>query len=29
MTTPSEAVEIYCVKCKAKTQGNRVLTIRQ
>ena len=22
MTTPSEAVEIYCVKCKAKT-GSR------
>ena len=24
MTTPSEAVEIYCVKCKAKTASNDI-----
>ena len=25
MTTPSEAVEIYCVKCKAKTASREAL----
>ena len=24
MTTPSEAVEIYCVKCKAKTASKHI-----
>ena len=24
MTTPSQAVEIYCVKCKAKTASHNV-----
>ena len=24
MTTPSEAVEIYCVKCKAKTDSKDI-----
>ena len=24
MTTPSEAVEIYCVKCKAKTDSRDI-----
>ena len=24
MTTPSEAVEIYCVKCKAKTASRDI-----
>ena len=27
MTTPSEAVEIYCVKCKAKTASRDIEAI--
>ena len=27
MTTPSEAVEIYCVKCKAKTASENIEAI--
>ena len=27
MTTPSESVEIYCVKCKAKTAGQSRLIV--